>query len=257
MWRTIIWAIAGILSVAITALILLPAAYLAPLIEAQTQGKFTLGDAQGTVWRGSAFLGSAPGKNSAITPLLPGRFAWRISPLVLLGSVDVSVANAQALSNALHITGTWRELQISAAAIDLPAERLSSLGAPLNTIQPSGQMRLSWQPLQIALAQDAPHITGQMDLSMQDIASRLSPIKPLGAYNLHLTWQGTRAEAKLTTKKGPMLLDGAGTINNGRLVFSGTAQAQAGQEDKLANLLNLLGQRRNASEPNIISLEFK
>ena len=92
---------------------------------------------------------------------------------------------------------------------------------------------------------------------MQDIASRLSPIKPLGAYNLAFAWQGKQAAVTLTTNKGPMLLAGSGTLNNGRLTFSGTARAEAGQEDRLANLLNLLGQRRNEGGKDIIALEFK
>jgi general secretion pathway protein N len=61
----------------------------------------------------------------------------------------------------------------------------------------------------------------------------------------------------LKTVKGPMLLSGMGTLNNGRLQFSGRAQAEEGQEDRLANLLNLLGQRRREGNKDVIALEFK
>ena len=44
---------------------------------------------------------------------------------------------------------------------------------------------------------------------------------------------------------------------NGRMRFSGKAEAEAGQEEKLANLLNLLGQRRSEGGKDIIALEFK
>lgn len=257
MRRVILWSLAGILSVAMTALAFFPAVWLAPMLEKQTAGRLTLGDAQGTVWRGSAFIGSAPNSSEPITPLLPGRFSWHISPLVLLGMVDAGLQNPSALSDSIHVTGNWHELKISPASISLPAERLASLGAPLNTIQPSGEMRLGWQPLQLSLAGGQIAIKGRMDLAMQDIASRLSPIRPLGAYNLAFTWQGTQAVVTLTTNKGPMLLAGSGTLNNGRLTFSGTARAEAGQEDRLANLLNLLGQRRNEGGKDIIALEFK
>ena len=54
-----------------------------------------------------------------------------------------------------------------------------------------------------------------------------------------------------------MLLNGSGMFSNGRLQFSGTAQAEAGQEEKLANLLNLLGQRRKQEDREVIALEFK
>jgi general secretion pathway protein N len=43
------------------------------MVERQTGGRLTLGDAQGTLWRGSAFVGGAPA-GGPVTPLLPGRF---------------------------------------------------------------------------------------------------------------------------------------------------------------------------------------
>ena len=96
-----------------------------------------------------------------------------------------------------------------------------------------------------------------MNLAMIDIASTLSPIKPLGSYDLALEWRKLRADVKLTTVRGPLMLNGSGEINNGRLAFSGFADAETGQEEKLANLLNLLGQRRRIGNKDIIALEFK
>lgn len=235
----------------------LPAAWMTPLIEAQTGGRLTLGDTQGTLWRGSAFLGAAPSGHDPVTPLLPGRFAWRLSPLVLVGRVDADLENASALSQPVHVAGSWYQWQVSPSSILMPAERLASLGAPLNTVQPSGQMRLSWNPLQLARQGNTVEVSGVMNLEMKDIASRLSPINPLGAYNLALDWRGQQAQVKLTTAKGPLLLNGSGALVNGRLQFSGTAAAEEGQEERLANLLNLLGQRRREGGKDVIALEFK
>lgn len=257
MHRILIWSLAGMVSVALTALAFFPAAWLAALLEMQTAGRLTLGDAQGTLWRGSAFIGAAPGDNDPVAPLLPGRFAWRLSPAVLLGRVDAELVNAAALSRPVMVTGGWHHWQVSPAAITLPAERLAALGAPLNTLQPSGQMRLSWQLLQLTRQNGKIEMNGTMNLAMNDIASRLSPIKPLGGYDLEFDWHGLQATVTLKTVKGPMLLSGSGMISNGRLQFSGTAEAEAGQEEKLANLLNLLGQRRRQGGKEIIALEFK
>jgi general secretion pathway protein N len=255
--RFVIWLLAGLASIAITALAFLPATWMAMMLEGQTAGRLTLGDAQGTLWHGSAFIGAAPSGREAVTPLLPGRFSWRLSPMVLLGRVDATVENDAALSQPISVTGSWNQWQVSPAAILLPAERLASLGAPLNTIQPSGQMKLSWNPLQLTRQGNIVEITGSMNLEMNDIASRLSPIKPLGAYNLAFDWRGQQAQLMLTTTKGPMMLSGSGMLANGRLQFSGKAQAEAGQEERLANLLNLLGQRRREGGKDVIALEFK
>ena len=251
------WLLAGIASVALTVLLFFPATWMAAMIEKQTAGRLTLGDARGTLWRGSAFIGGAAGGSDAVTPLLPGRFSWRLSPTVLLGMVDAELENPEALSQPIRVTGSWRQWQVSPAEILLPAERLAALGAPLNTVQPSGQMRLSWGLLQLARLDGKIEVAGAMNLEMNDLASRLSPVKPLGSYNLAFDWRGTQADVTLKTIKGPMLLSGSGMFGNGRLQFSGKAEAEAGQEQRLANFLNLLGQRRKEGDKDVIALEFK
>lgn len=257
MRRLVIWLLAGTASIALVALAFLPAVWIVTAVEQQTGGRLTLGDVQGTLWRGSGFIGGAASGSESLTPLLPGRFTWRLSPLVLLGSVDAELQNPEALSQPVSVTGSWQQWQVSPAAILLPAERLAALGAPLNTVLPSGQMRLSWGLLQLARQDASVEITGTMNLDMNDIASRMSPVKPLGSYNLALDWRGTQVSAALKTINGPLLLSGAGTLSNGRLQFSGKAQAETGQEEKLANFLNLLGQRRREGDKDIIALEFR
>jgi general secretion pathway protein N len=255
--RLVLWLLAGLVTISVTLLVFCPAAWMAALVENQTGGRLTLGDAQGTLWRGSAFIGGAPSGADPVTPLLPGRFSWRLSPLALLGQIDIDLKNAEALSQPVQLTGSWNQWRLSQAEVSLPAERLAGLGAPLNTIRPSGRMRLSWTPLQLARQGNVIDVNGTMTLHMDDMASRLSPIKPLGAYQLIMDWQGRQAQLALTTIKGPMLLSGNGMLTNGRLQFSGKAEAEAGQEERLANLLNLLGQRRKEGGKDVIALEFK
>jgi len=255
--RLLIWALAGVLAAALTVLAFLPAAWLSRAVELQTGGRLALGDAQGTLWRGSAFIGGAPSGSEALTPLLPGRFSWRLSPKLLLGRVDAELENPQSLSAPVHIDGSWSEWRVSQAAILLPAERLAGLGAPLNTIRPSGSMRLSWNTLELARQGQRVDLNGALLLEMTDIASRLSPIKPLGAYRLTMNWQGQKATLQLQTDHGPMLLSGQGGIDGGRFRFSGRAEAAPGEEERLANLLNLLGQRRTENGKNFIALEFR
>lgn len=257
MRKLLIWLLAGIASIALTMLMFFPATWLAAMVETQSAGRLTLGDAHGTLWRGSAFIGGAPGGSDPVTPLLPGRFLWRISPMVLLGRVDAELENDAALSQPIKVTGNWHQWQVSPGAISLPAQRLAALGAPLNTVQPSGQMRLSWKLLQVTQQNGKVEMVGAMNLKMNEIASRLSPVKPLGSYDLALDWRGTQASVTLKTITGPMLLNGSGMFNNGHLQFSGTAQAETGQEQRLENFLNLLGKSHREGDKDIIALEFK
>jgi general secretion pathway protein N len=256
--RVLVWTAVALLSTLVTVSVFLPAAWLAPLLESRTGGRLTLGDAQGSLWRGSAFIGAAPSGKDAVTALLPGRFAWRLSPLVLLGRVDATLENAQVLSAAVSIRGSWSAWSISPASMVLPAERLAALGAPLNTLQPSGKMQLGWQPLTVARnSAGGVDVNGVMTLDLLAMASRLSPVKPLGSYRLRFDWQGRQARLTLATLGGAMLLNGSGKLQDGRFQFSGTAEAAAGQEEKLATLLSLLGQRRQVNGRNVIGLEFK
>jgi general secretion pathway protein N len=254
--RLLLWLFAGCVSIAMTLLACCPAAWLGHVVEQQTGGRLTLGDAQGTLWRGSAFVGAAPGKDDPVTPLLPGRFSWKLSPLVLFDHVELEVANPAALTQPLRVGGTWSQWQVGPASIELPADRLSGLGAPLNTIQLSGQMELSWGPLLVTRRNADLTINGAMQLDLHDIASRLSPIRPLGAYALSMLWSGQEAHVELKTVTGPMLLSGTGTLTNGQLHFSGQAQAETGQEQKLANLLDLLGQGHRVGDHEVYALKL-
>ena len=256
MKRALLWLLTIALTMVVTLLVFFPAAWVGSIVEQRTGGRLTLGDAQGTLWRGSAFIGGAAGNNSPVTPLLPGRFSWKISPLSLIGMVELQLDNPAALAQPVTFRGSWSHWQLSPSALLLPAEGLSGLGAPLNTLAPSGIMRLSWTGLELALENRQASVTGRTTLEMTDMASRLSSIRPLGSYALALDWAGQQAQLTLSSVKGPLLLSGKGSLNNGRLRFSGQAEAAQGQEDALANLLNLLGQRKPGSERNIIALEF-
>jgi general secretion pathway protein N len=257
MKRALLWLVLVALAVAITILVFLPAAWLGPLVEKQTGGRLTLGDAQGTLWRGSAFLGGAPGEGGSVTPLLPGRFSWRLSPLVLLGQVSIGLSNPRALAQPVAVEGSWSHWQVSPGELLLPAEGLAGLGAPLNTVAPSGTIKLSWNTLDLTRQRNTVSVIGHTVLSMTDMGSRMTPIKPLGSYEMAMDWHGQEADLTLRTLRGALLLSGTGVLRNGRLQFSGQAEAAAGYEETLGNLLNLLGQRRMVNGKNIIALEFR
>jgi len=257
MKRAVLWLLLIVFSAVLTLAMFFPASWMGALVEKQSGGRLTLGDAQGTLWRGSAFVGGAAGGNGPVTPLLPGRFSWRLSPLALVGMVDLRLENPEALAQPVDFKGGWKQWQLSPSALLLPAEGLSGLGAPLNTLAPSGTMRLSWTNLELAADNGMVAVNGRTTLELNEMSSRMSPLRPLGSYLLALDWHGQRAQLTLSSLKGPLLLSGAGSLDQGRFQFSGQAEAADGYEDTLANLLNLLGQRRANSEKNVIALEFR
>ncbi|MEH6433652.1 type II secretion system protein N [Massilia sp. DD77] len=257
MRRTLAWGALVLLAVLATILVFLPAAWLGPMVEKQTGGRLTLGDAQGTLWRGSAFVGGAPGQGGAVTPLLPGRFAWKLSPLVLFGHVSMELENPQALSQPVRLEGSWSQWQVSPGELLLPADGLAGLGAPLNTLALSGAIKLTWNKLDLLRQENMMKVQGRTVLSLADMGSRMSPVKPLGSYEMAMDWRGPQADLNLRTVRGALLLTGSGMLQNGRLRFSGQASAADGYEETLGNMLNLLGQRRMVNGKNVIALEFR
>ncbi|MFZ6861244.1 type II secretion system protein N [Undibacterium sp. Ji67W] len=253
----IVWFLIALLSVIFTVFFFLPASWMGVLIERQTLGRLSLCDAQGSFWNGSGFVGVAAGVNDPVTPLFPGRFNWKISPLILLTQLDLELQNPEALSVPVKIAGNFSEWHVSPSVLVLPTERLEGLGAPLNTIGPSGKLHLSWNNLQFMRDGSILNAQGQLQLNLSEMASRLSPVRPLGSYKMVFDLQGVDADVSLVTETGPMMLSGSGLVKAGHFQFSGKAWAQEGQETKLANLLNLLGQRRKDGDKDVIALEFK
>lgn len=254
---SVLFVFLGALSVLLTVLFFLPASWLGAILEKQTAGRISLGDVQGSFWKGSAFFGVAADQKSAVTALFPGRFSWNISPKLLLGQIEVEVRNEDALLSPVTITGNFTQWQLSPSSIRLPSERLEGLGAPLNTIGPTGKIMLRWDHLEVSREGQNFKTVGHAQLEMNEMASRASSIKPLGSYSLALNLLGERVDLNLTTTRGPMILEGGGSLQQGQFQFSGKAYAQAGQEERLASLLNLLGRRRQEGDKQIIALEYR
>jgi len=256
MKRGLVWLMAGLLTVSMTVLASVPAVWLVPLIERQTDGRFSLADVQGSLWRGSAVIGAAAARDEALAPILPGRCAWHISPLVLLGVIDIRLQNPSIGQEPIVIHGDWSQWEIGSGGISLPADGLSALGAPFNTIQPVGVLRATWPPLRVTRAGRELKLNGKLQIDLTQVVSALSPVKPLGAYRLRIDWQEGNAKLDLQSLSGPLLLTGKGEIMRGSLRFSGEAAAQTGEESRLSGLMNLLGQRRQVGDRNVVALEF-
>lgn len=242
--------------VLLTVLFFAPAVWFDVLLQKQTKGQFALADIEGSLWNGSGVI-TVSDHNNNLIPLLPGRFHWELSPAVLVGQIELSIENDEVLQQPLYISGNFRHLQLNPDTLVLPADRLASLGAPLNTVQPAGEVLLSWDTLWITLSDKTIDMSGSIKLAMNDMSSALSPIKPLGTYMMDVVWRGQEADIVLETMKGPMLLSGKGRIIKGRLHFTGLAQAEIGREEDLIGLLNLLGRPRPDIGKYVIGLEVR
>jgi general secretion pathway protein N len=248
-WRYAV--IGGVLGLVLAMLIWAPARWLAWGVAQASQGQVQWLDARGTVWAGSAQLLLSGGAGSRDPLALPGRLRWTLTPawtgLRLGWQADCCMAQAAHLQ--VRLGSSTLNLQVSDHPSQWPAALLTGLGAPWNTLQPEGQLQLRTEGLQLNWAQGRLQMRGLIDLNLQNLSSRLSPIKPLGSYSIALTGtpEGTPTPGlQLNTIQGPLRLSGQGQWVGQRLRFTGEASAEEGSEAALSNLLNIIGRRQGA-----------
>ncbi|MCI0147586.1 type II secretion system protein N [Paraburkholderia sediminicola] len=244
------WLVVAVLASAAVMLALLPAAWITPQFAKQTRGHVNLVDPAGSLWHGSATLMLAAGSDMSAATLLPGRIEWHTAfwPL-FTGRVRMIMRHSEAMPDPITVDATLRSATVTPGAMAVPASLLSGLGAPFNTLDLQGDVRLAWSDWR-SFNQEA---FGQLTVTLNDVCSRVSLVKPLGSYRLLFQAQGASSTLDLTTLKGPLMLTGNGSVSSASTSFHGTASSAPEARDNLAGLLNLLGR---PSGPDTVALTF-
>ena len=239
------WAIGGaIVGLLAAVLVFAPARWLQLAVNRASNGRLVLGDAQGSVWNGSAQLSLSGGEGSRDQVRLPGRVQWTVVPGagVLQLSVDADCCLVQPQTAIFQPGwGGWR-LQLFPSESTWPAGLLTGLGTPWNTVQLQGRLLLSTPGLQLTSAYQRLLLEGGMTLQLIEASSRLSTVRPLGSYRLDLVG-GEAPRMVLRTTEGQLHLQGLGQWAGGRLRFEGEASADAEHQSEFSNLLNIIGRR--------------
>jgi general secretion pathway protein N len=249
------WAVAGALAGAAAAAgSFAPAAWLATALADATNERLLLADARGTVWHGSGVLVLTGGAGSRDASALPGRIQWGLSLegwALALRARHACCINGELVLRLVPGLGRMRlELPPSPGAIgQWPAAWLVGLGTPWNTLQPSGSLRLSSGGLTLERVQGRWLFSGQAELELAAMASRVCTLDVLGSYRLALhgdAARGVAATVQLSTTEGALQLGGSGQWSASKLRFTGQASAAPGAEAALSNLLNIIGRRQGA-----------
>ncbi|CDY76680.1 General secretion pathway protein N [Caballeronia glathei] len=237
-------------SVAATLLVMFPAAWIVPQFTKATGGHVNLVDPSGSLWRGSATLMLAAGSDGGGATLLPGRIEWSTAfwPL-FTGRVRMTMRQSDAMPDAVTLDAGAGGATMTSGAITVPATLLAGLGAPFNTLDLEGNVRLTWTEWRV-LGRNA---YGQLIVTLDDMSSRVSRVKPLGSYRVVFQAQGASGAIELSTSRGPLLIEGHGTVSPRSTSFQGTASAAPEARENLAGLLNLLGRHTG---PDTVVLAF-
>jgi len=142
-----------------------------------------------------------------------------------------------------------RQLVVDDHQSQWPAHLLSGLGAPWNTLQPEGTLKLQTKQLKVNFQSQPSWLQGSITLTAENMSSKLSTLKPMGTYQINLEVASAAnplPSLSLTTQSGSLLLSGQGQWQGSRLQFRGEASAVPEHAAALSNLLNIIGQRQGA-----------
>lgn len=249
-------AFAGLL---LACLAFAPAQWLASSLASATDGKVLLDAPRGTVWSGSAQLVLAGGAGSAGAMALPSRLSWQLS-LAWLG-LDLAmqapcctdpVQYPQGLQTRIRLQGTSDlRLDLSGKLHNLPAQLLSGLGSPWNTLQLVGDLSFETQTLtsQWSTQGALKSLKGTATIQARQMQTALSTVRPLGSYTLQLL--NSQIQLQTASPDDALQLSGTGellTDSKGQPRFSGEAVAAVGREASLSNLLHIIGQRQTSTD---------
>ena len=247
-WR---WALlGGALGALMTLLLYAPAQWLAQAVALASHDQAQLQEARGTVWQGSAQVVLTGGAGSRDAKALPGRISWTLQPLSASPQLALRSDCCMPAPLLLRVSPTWdgAQLQLSDTPSIWPAALLTGLGAPWNTLQPEGDLSVVPQQLRLEWRSGRFNVQGSLKLTAHNMASRLTPLKPIGTYQVDITTAAASGtlDVKLSTVSGGLLLSGQGQWRGQHLHFQGEATAAPDHEAVLDNLLSIIGRRQGA-----------
>jgi general secretion pathway protein N len=248
--RRIAW-LALLLGLVAALLLYAPARWLALAVTGMTDGRLQLPNARGSVWQGQSDLLLTGGTGSQTSTALPQGVRWHLTPTWHEGAPALRLAlhapcctpEPMVLKLRAGLSGVG--VQLGASRSLWPAELLTGLGTPWNTLRLEGNLQLQTEGFSARWTQGRLGLQGGLGIDAFDLSSRLSTLRPLGSYRLELraATDGHTGSLFLTTHSGALQLQGEGQWVGSRLRFDGVAEAAQGRETALANLLNIIGRR--------------
>jgi general secretion pathway protein N len=207
-------------------------------VQGASDGRLRLAEAQGTLWSGSGQLEIRDtGGRTGVAKSL----AWRVLPASLLRGHLICEVELDQSVRRFPVTISLSRIELANADISLPAAALG-LGVPkLAPLELTGEVQLQVSSLSIGHSATR----GSATLQWRAAGSALSPVSPLGDYELRLEGEGPAVRATLHTLQGPLRLDGKGSWTHGDSpAFLAMARVPPQYQQQLAPLLRLIAVER-------------
>jgi len=215
-----------------------PATLLDARLRDASNGRLRIAEAQGTLWSGTGLLELRDERGRSG---LARTLAWRLTPAALLRARLGYEVELGPLSRPFPVTISWSRIELAEADISLPAVALGHVVPKLATLGLTGDMNLRIPRLSIG--RDSTQ--GDATVQWRSAGSALSPVAPLGDYELRIRGEGSTVRTTLHTLAGPLQLDGQGAWASGRKPeFLATAHMAPQFRQQLAPFLRLIAVER-------------
>ncbi len=209
-------------------------------LERASHGRLRLAEAQGTLWSGSGQIEIRdPGGQAGVAKSL----VWRVLPESLLRGRLVCEVGLEQATSRFPVTISLSRIELANADIRLPATVLG-LGVPkLAPLGLTGEVLV--HVANLSITRDA--MDGNATVQWHAAGSTLTPVSPLGDYELRLDGEGMNVHAFLRTIEGPLQLNGKGSWTRGeRPAFLAMAVIPPQHQQQLAPLMRLIAVERGA-----------
>ena len=220
--------------------VLAPATLVDARLERASDGRLRLAGAEGTLWYGAGWIEM---RDAGGTSGVAKRIAWRVRPESLLRGRLVAEVWLDEAPQPSTLALSFSRIEIASASAHLPAAALG-LGMPrLAPLRLSGDVLLDVPRLVL----ERGRMDGGATLQWRAAGSALTPIAPLGDYEVRFKSVGPALHAALRTLAGPLELEGEGRWSNGAAPnFLVTARVPAQHREQLSPLLGLIAVERGA-----------
>ena len=221
-------------------IVLAPATLIDARLESASEGRLRLASAEGTLWSGAGWIEVRDAQGRAG---VARRLAWRVLPVSLLRARLVAEVELDQAAKPFPVTISLSRIEIADAGIKLPAAALG-LGMPrLAPLRLTGDVLVNIPHLSL----ERGRVDGDATLQWRAAGSALTPVSPLGDYEVRFKAVGPVVYATLSTLEGPLQLDGRATWSNGAPPnFLATARVPAQQQEQLLPLFHLIAVERGA-----------
>lgn len=244
------WALiaTGLAAYTFALIVTAPASLVDVGLRSGSDGRLRLVEAQGTLWSGSGVIEIRDlGGHTGVAKSL----AWRLRMDAMLRAQLTYEAKFDLGTSPFPVTIFWSRIELKNADVSFPAAALG-IGIPkLAALGLTGDVNLHIASLSLGRSTTL----GSGTLQWLAAGSALSPISPLGNYELRLNGSGAAVQATLHTLQGPLQLDGQGSWIIGHSpVFLAMASTPPQFQQRLDPFLRLIAIERDAGR---FELQFK